>query len=98
MASTMGFTRLILNERLLLNGSCKTRLSSPSPSAVATAARSYSSDRDGLKQNQKVVIVGVPNPFIWLRTKIYYFLIKTYFDKEFNIEEFTDGAKQVSTV
>lgn len=93
---TLNFTRLILNERVLLNRSCKARLTSAS--AVVTAARTYSSDRDGLKQNQKVVVVGIPNPFIWLRTRVYYFLIKTYFDKEFNIEEFTEGAKQVSTV
>lgn len=92
---TMSLTRLILNERIILNRSCKARLASPS--ALVTAARPYSSDRDGLKQNQKVVIVGIPNPFIWLRTRIYYFLIKTYFDKEFSIEEFTEGAKQVST-
>lgn len=90
---TMSLTRLILNERIILNRSCKSRLTSPF--AVVTAARPYSSDRDDLKQNQKVVVVGIPNPFIWLRTRIYYFLIKTYFDKEFNIEEFTEGAKQV---
>lgn len=83
------FTRLILNER---SRSCKTRLTS----AVVTAARPYSSDRDGLKENQKVVFVGIPNPFSWLRTRVYYFLIKTYFDKEFTIEDFTEGAKQVS--
>lgn len=91
---TRSLTRLILNERIILNRSCEARLASPS--AVVTAARPYSSDRDGLKQNQKVVVVGIPNPFIWLRTRIYYFLIKTYFDKEFSIEEFTEGAKQVS--
>lgn len=93
---TASFTRFILNERTLLNRSCKTPLTSPSLPAVVTAARPYSSDRDGLKQNQKVVFVGVPNPFIWLRTRIYYFLIKTYFDKDFTIEDFTEGAKQVS--
>lgn len=91
----MSLTRLYLNERIILNLSCKSRLTSPS--AVVTATRSYSSDRDGLKQNQKVVIVGIPNPFIWLRTRINYFLIRTYFDNDFNIEEFTEGAKQVSS-
>lgn len=89
---TTSFTRLILNEGAILSRSCKTRLTS----AVATAARPYSSDGDGLKENHKVVFVGIPNPFSWLRTRIYYFLIKTYFDKEFTIEEFTEGAKQVS--
>ncbi|KAJ8252812.1 hypothetical protein GJAV_G00205890 [Gymnothorax javanicus] len=46
------------------------------------------------KQRQKVVVVGIPNPFMWFRTRIYYFLIRAYFDKEFNIEDFTEGAKQ----
>lgn len=92
---TTSLTRLVFHERIIPNRSCKARLASPS--AVVTAARPYSSDRDGLKQNQKVVIVGIPNPFIWLRTRIYYFLIRTYFDTEFSIEEFTEGAKQVST-
>ncbi|GLD71675.1 uncharacterized protein AKAME5_002299700 [Lates japonicus] len=54
----------------------------------------YSSDREGKKQTQKVVMVGV-EPFIWFRTRIYYFLIRTYFDKEFSIEEFTEGQKRV---
>ncbi|MBN3307271.1 MAIP1 protein, partial [Amia calva] len=40
------------------------------------------------------MVVGIPNPFIWFRTRIYYFLIRAYFDQEFNIEDFTDGAKQ----
>lgn len=88
----MSMTRLILKERIILNRWCKTRLTSAS--ALVTAVRPYSSDRDG--RNQKVVFVGIPNPLIWLRTRIYYFLIKTYFDKEFTIEEFTEGAKQVS--
>ncbi|TWW80321.1 m-AAA protease-interacting protein 1, mitochondrial [Takifugu flavidus] len=91
---TASFTRFILSERTVLNRSCKTRLTSPSLSAVVTAVRPYSSDRDGFKQNQKVVFVGIPNPFIWLRTRIYYVLIKTYFDKDFTIEDFTEGAKQ----
>lgn len=95
---TASFTRFILCEPTLLNRSCKTLITSPSLPAVVTAARPYSSDQDGLKQNQKVVFVGIPNPFIWLRTRIYYFLIKTYFDKEFTIEDFTEGAKQVSIV
>lgn len=64
--------------------------------SVVSTVRKYSSDRGGEKQNQKVVVVGIPNPFIWFRTRIYYFLIRTYFDKEFNIEDFTEGAKQVS--
>ncbi|XP_070771384.1 m-AAA protease-interacting protein 1, mitochondrial [Enoplosus armatus] len=92
--STLSFTRLFLNESIILNRSGKTQLAPPSPAAVVAAVRPYSSDRGGQKQNQKVVVVGIPNPFIWFRTRIYYFLIRAYFDKEFSIEEFTEGAKQ----
>ncbi|XP_061774701.1 m-AAA protease-interacting protein 1, mitochondrial isoform X2 [Nerophis ophidion] len=58
---------------------------------VVESVRPYSSEP---KPNQKMVVVGIPNPFIWIRTRIYYFLIRAYFDSEFNIQEFTDGAKQ----
>ena len=91
--STFSLSRLFLNERVLLHRSGSTR---PVPSAAAGASlRAYSSDRGGDRQNQKVVVVGIPNPLIWLRTRVYYFLIRAYFDKEFSIEEFTEGAKQV---
>ncbi|XP_059417910.1 m-AAA protease-interacting protein 1, mitochondrial-like [Carassius carassius] len=67
----------------------------PVASAVSDA-RQYSSDSERRRheQKQKVVVVGIPNPFIWFRTRIYFFLIRAYFDKEFSIEEFTEGAKQ----
>uniref|UniRef100_A0A8C8FYG0 Matrix AAA peptidase interacting protein 1 n=1 Tax=Oncorhynchus tshawytscha TaxID=74940 RepID=A0A8C8FYG0_ONCTS len=71
-----------------------TRLAPTLSVGVISTVRSYSSDRGGGKQNQKVVVVGIPNPFIWFRTRIYYFLIRVYFDKEFKIEEFTEGSKQ----
>ncbi|KAL2081140.1 hypothetical protein ACEWY4_022993 [Coilia grayii] len=61
--------------------------------SIISTVRNYSSDGGGQKQN-KVVVVGIPNPFMWFRTRIYYFLIRTYFDKEFNVEDFTEGAKQ----
>jgi hypothetical protein len=41
------------------------------------------------------MVLGIPNPLIWVRTRFYYLLIRAYFDKEFRIEEFTEGAKQV---
>ncbi|XP_056107730.1 m-AAA protease-interacting protein 1, mitochondrial [Rhinichthys klamathensis goyatoka] len=63
-------------------------------SSSVCSVRQYSSERGRHKQNQKVVVVGIPNPFIWFRTRIYFFLIRTYFDKEFSIEEFSEGAKQ----
>lgn len=97
LPSTFSFTRLFLNESVIHNRSGKTPLRPSSPAAVVAAAvRLYSSDQGGQNQNQnqKVVVVGIPNPFIWFRTRIYYFLIKAYFDKEFSIEEFTEGAKQ----
>lgn len=90
-SSSFSLTRLFVQDSINLNRSSKTRL--PLSSAGVRAERAYSSDRG--TQKQKVVVVGVPNPFIWFRTRIYYFLIKTYFDTEFSIEEFTEGAKQV---
>lgn len=93
--STFGLSRLLLNGLSLLRRSGTSRLPLSSPAAVAGTARRFSSERDGNKPNQKVVVVGIPNPFRWFRTRIYYFLIRAYFDKDFNIEEFTEGAKQV---
>lgn len=93
--STFGFTRLSVNELTLVNRSGKGRVPLSPPAAAAGTVRPFSSDRGGQKPNQKVVVVGIPNPFIWFRMRIYYFLIRAYFDKEFNIEEFTEGAKQV---
>ncbi|KAG7240490.1 hypothetical protein INR49_026774 [Caranx melampygus] len=92
--STLSVSRVFLNERILLSRSATARLPPSSAAGPAAAVRAYSSDRGRGKQNQKVVVVGIPNPFIWFRTRIYYFLIRAYFDKEFNIEEFTEGAKQ----
>lgn len=93
--STFGLSRLLLNGLSILRRSGTSRLPLSSPAVVAGTARWFSSERDGNKPNQKVVVVGIPNPFIWFRTRIYYFLIRAYFDKDFNIEEFTEGAKQV---
>ncbi|KAG7501945.1 hypothetical protein JOB18_010317 [Solea senegalensis] len=92
--SSFSFTRLFFKEHIILRRHDKTRLPPPPVCGAAATVRSYSSDRDGNKQNQKVMVVGIPNPFIWFRTRIYYFLIRAYFDKEFSIEEFTEGAKQ----
>lgn len=66
-----------------------------SSACVVSGVRYCSSDREGRRETRKVVVVGIPNPFIWFRTKFCFFLIRAYFDKDFSIEEFTDGAKQV---
>ncbi|CAJ1078675.1 m-AAA protease-interacting protein 1%2C mitochondrial [Xyrichtys novacula] len=93
--SSFSFTRLLLNDGLILNRSNKTRIPPSSSAGVKAVVRSYSSDQGGQKPVQKVMVVGVTNPFMWFRTRIYYFLIRAYFDKEFSIEEFTEGAKQL---
>ncbi|XP_051564129.1 m-AAA protease-interacting protein 1, mitochondrial-like [Myxocyprinus asiaticus] len=82
--------RFFTSKPLLVNQSIRL---APVASGVCSVRR-YSSERGRHKQNQKVLVVGIPNPFIWFRTRIYFFLIRTYFDKEFNIEDFTEGAKQ----
>ncbi|XP_073329744.1 m-AAA protease-interacting protein 1, mitochondrial [Pagrus major] len=92
--STFSFTRLFLSDGIVLNRSNKARLPSSCRAAVAAAVRPYSSDPGGQKQHIKTRVLGIPNPFMVFRTKIYFFLIRAYFDKEFSIEEFTEGAKQ----
>ncbi|XP_062862322.1 m-AAA protease-interacting protein 1, mitochondrial [Trichomycterus rosablanca] len=78
--------------KFILNKHVNTSLASL-PRSV-TGVRHCSSDGEGRRHNQKVVVVGIPNPFIWVRTRIYFFLIRAYFDQDFSIEDFTDGAKQ----
>nr|XP_056717289.1 m-AAA protease-interacting protein 1, mitochondrial [Euleptes europaea] len=56
-------------------------------------ARPYSGG-GGEGGRRSVVVVGVPNPLMWLRTRLYFFLIRAYFDQDFSIHEFTQGAKQ----
>lgn len=93
--STFGLSRLLLNELSFMRQPRANRVPFPSPAALAATAREFSSEKDKNKPHQKVVLVGITNPFVWFRTRIYYFLIRAYFDKDFNIEEFTEGAKQV---
>ncbi|CAB1346763.1 unnamed protein product [Coregonus sp. 'balchen'] len=89
-------SRFLKPEHVVLPRPNKTTRLAPTLSVgVVSTVRAYSSDRGGGKQNQKVVVLGFPNPLIWFRTRIYYFLIRVYFDKEFKIEEFTEGSKRV---
>ncbi|XP_056320882.1 m-AAA protease-interacting protein 1, mitochondrial [Danio aesculapii] len=71
----------------------QSRRLAPAASAVSVVRR-YSSEPEGHKRNQRVVVFGIPNPIIWFRNRIYFFLIRAYFDKEFSIEEFMEGAIQ----
>lgn len=75
-------------------------LSSPRlPAALAAnpvcPRRGYSTEEQPQqRQKTKVIILGFSNPINWVRTRIYSFLIWAYFDKEFSIGEFSEGAKQ----
>ncbi|XP_018424710.1 PREDICTED: uncharacterized protein C2orf47 homolog, mitochondrial [Nanorana parkeri] len=40
------------------------------------------------------VVVGVPKPFIRLRAEIFFFLIRSFLDQDFNLKEFSEGARQ----
>ncbi|XP_037705873.1 m-AAA protease-interacting protein 1, mitochondrial isoform X2 [Choloepus didactylus] len=46
------------------------------------------------RQKTKMIILGFSNPVNWVRTRIYAFLIWAYFDQEFSMAEFSEGAKQ----
>ncbi|XP_054643476.1 m-AAA protease-interacting protein 1, mitochondrial [Dunckerocampus dactyliophorus] len=94
LSSLNGFCRFVKHESVSLKRWRKAQFSCLSPGGVGVSFRPYSPDRGEQKHNQKVVVVGIPNPFIWIRTRIYYFLIRAYFDSDFNINEFTQGAKQ----
>ncbi|XP_013873269.1 m-AAA protease-interacting protein 1, mitochondrial isoform X2 [Austrofundulus limnaeus] len=83
--SAFSFTRLVLNQNVALARFCRTR-----PGASITAGRLYSSQ----KKLSKVVVFSFTNPLLWFRTRVYYLLIKAYFDKDFSIKEFTEGATQ----
>uniref|UniRef100_A0A8C6WMN3 Tim44-like domain-containing protein n=1 Tax=Neogobius melanostomus TaxID=47308 RepID=A0A8C6WMN3_9GOBI len=95
LSALLRLNRIFATERLNLIQSHKLKCPTSTARLSVTLFRPYSSDREPQRQRQKVVVVGIPNPFIWFRTKIYYFLIRAYFDKDFTIEEFTEGAKQV---
>ncbi|TSM60578.1 m-AAA protease-interacting protein 1, mitochondrial [Bagarius yarrelli] len=60
-------------------------------SCVVSGVRYCSSDGEGRRQIWKI---DIPNPFVWFRMKFSFFVIRTYFDKDFSIDDFTDGAKQ----
>ncbi|XP_069790636.1 m-AAA protease-interacting protein 1, mitochondrial [Narcine bancroftii] len=82
-----------------LSWACRTqrclRMAAPLPSVTShPCARCFGSERESRRSTKKVVVVGIPNPFIWARTKMYFFLIRAYFDQDFTFDEFTTGAKQ----
>nr|XP_017517589.2 m-AAA protease-interacting protein 1, mitochondrial [Manis javanica] len=61
----------------------------------ACPRRSYGTEeKPQQRQKTKIIILGVSNPINWLRTRIYAFLIWAYFDQEFSMAEFSEGAKQ----
>ncbi|XP_034042785.1 m-AAA protease-interacting protein 1, mitochondrial [Thalassophryne amazonica] len=82
--SVFGVCRLQREGRLVLRRG---------PALPVTAGRCFSSEHEGHRKN-KVVFLNFTNPVHWLRTRVYYFLIRSYFDHEFNVEEFIQGAKQ----
>ncbi|XP_070277879.1 m-AAA protease-interacting protein 1, mitochondrial isoform X1 [Myotis yumanensis] len=65
------------------------------PALPAGPRRSYSTEEQPQqRQKTKMLILGLSNPVNWVRTRILAFLIWAYFDKEFSIKEFSEGAKQ----
>ncbi|XP_011902810.1 PREDICTED: uncharacterized protein C2orf47 homolog, mitochondrial [Cercocebus atys] len=81
-------------------GSRRPVLSRPGlPTAFASfpacPQRSYSTEEKPQQhQKTKMIVLGFSNPINWVRTRIKAFLIWAYFDKEFSIAEFSEGAKQ----
>ena len=66
------------------------------PTFPSCPRRTYSTEEQPQqRQKTKMIILGFSNPINWVRTRIYSFLIWAYFDQEFSITEFSEGAKQV---
>lgn len=66
------------------------------PTFPSYPRRTYSTEEQPQqRQKTKMIILGFSNPINWVRTRIYSFLIWAYFDQEFSITEFSEGAKQV---
>ena len=61
--------------------------------------RPFSSESDGENEKKvKPIFVAIPNPFKLIRNKIYFWMIRSYFDPDFKAEDFTEGAMQVRIV
>lgn len=95
------FPRVTWASALLARGPPRPLLSPPGPPAAlsvfpAYPRRGYSAEEQPQpRQKTKMIILGFSNPINWVRTRIYAFLIWAYFDQEFSIAEFSEGAKQV---
>ncbi|XP_063788345.1 m-AAA protease-interacting protein 1, mitochondrial [Pseudophryne corroboree] len=93
--SVARFSRLCTRPRAPI--CCGHRIPTLVPPAICQAPGHLSVTRGFSSQktdSDKMVVVGVPNPIVWFRTRIYFFLIQTFFDKDFSIDEFTVGARQ----
>ena len=65
---------------------------------VTVSIRNFSSQTPQKKQIQAAKLVVVRNPFNIIRDLLYSWLIKVYFDPDFSLYEFADGAKKVRVV
>lgn len=69
------------------------------PALPAGPRRGYGTEEQPQpRQKTKMLILGFSNPVNWVRTRLLAFLIWAYFDKEFSIKEFSEGAKQVCSL
>ncbi|XP_058520783.1 m-AAA protease-interacting protein 1, mitochondrial [Ochotona princeps] len=92
-----GAARALMASALRARGP-RALLSSPGLRATlacfpARGGRSYSNEPPP-RPKTRMIILGFSNPINWVRTRIYSFLIWAYFDQEFSIAEFSEGAKQ----
>ncbi|XP_029101738.1 m-AAA protease-interacting protein 1, mitochondrial isoform X2 [Scleropages formosus] len=69
----------------------------PLCAAAQKSCRFYSTDneRDSKTESRpRIIVVGIPNPFSWIRNKVLIFLVKLYFDINIASADFSRGAKQ----
>lgn len=87
----------VINSYFRLNGFIQNHTVSTALVPVTSAGcggRFYSSERGTGKRHTRLFIVPISNPLVWLRFRAAKFVIQTFFDKEFSLKEFTEGARQ----
>ncbi|XP_028991787.1 m-AAA protease-interacting protein 1, mitochondrial-like [Betta splendens] len=94
--STFRCTRVFSNEGVVLNRSSRTRLPPPSPVTVAAAAvRAFSAHGQIHEETLAEKLEVDTGPTFWIKSRIYYFLIKIFFHKDFSADKFIEGSKQL---
>ncbi|KAF4529541.1 hypothetical protein B566_EDAN014387 [Ephemera danica] len=62
--------------------------------SIHSSLHNYCNNWDANNQKPKHMLMSIQNPFMWLLTKIDFFMLKRSWDPSFNEDEFRAGVKQ----